>query len=200
MVARPSLLGHQMAALVGLDLEALRAEWTRFHATAPPAAFKRDLLLRSLAHRLYTRASGDLDRATAALLGELATASDPAAALARRRTRQIKPGCELLREWNGTMHRVVVLKSGFAWNGEVYASLSSAARAITGTHWNGYRFFGVGGGAARMGLSPHTPTGRTPPGPAAFCKPNNAGGSGRVSRPVGRGASPAREATARAPR
>jgi len=44
------------------------------------------------------------------------------------------------------MQRVIVLEQGFTWNGKVYASLSMVARAITGTRWNGYRFFSVGGG------------------------------------------------------
>jgi hypothetical protein len=46
-------------------------------------------------------------------------------------------------EWEGTLQRVVVLESGFAWNGVTYESLSKVARAITGTNWNGPRFFGL---------------------------------------------------------
>ena len=49
----------------------------------------------------------------------------------------------LVREWEGTLQRVVVLESGFAWNGVTYESLSKVARAITGTDWNGPRFFGL---------------------------------------------------------
>ena len=49
----------------------------------------------------------------------------------------------LVREWEGTLQRVVVLESGFAWNGVTYESLSKVARAITGTNWNGPRFFGL---------------------------------------------------------
>ena len=49
----------------------------------------------------------------------------------------------LEREWNGRMHRVAVLTDGFAWNGKTYPSLSKVAFAITGTRWNGPRFFGL---------------------------------------------------------
>ena len=49
----------------------------------------------------------------------------------------------LAREWNGRMHRVAVLADGFAWNGKTYPSLSKIALAITGTRWNGPRFFGL---------------------------------------------------------
>jgi hypothetical protein len=55
----------------------------------------------------------------------------------------LKPGALLIREWQGRLERVTVVDDGFAWNGTTYASLSAAAFAITGTKWNGHRFFGV---------------------------------------------------------
>ena len=55
----------------------------------------------------------------------------------------MKPGTLLVREWQGALQRVMALDQGFAWNGATYASLSEVARAITGTNWNGPRFFGL---------------------------------------------------------
>jgi hypothetical protein len=52
-------------------------------------------------------------------------------------------GTRLVREWNGVEHVVTVLKDGFDWQGRRYKSLSAIARDITGTRWNGYRFFGL---------------------------------------------------------
>ncbi|MFV1877700.1 DUF2924 domain-containing protein [Nioella sp.] len=52
-------------------------------------------------------------------------------------------GTKLIREWDGVAHTVTVLKDGFEWDGRRYKSLSAVARAITGTRWNGYRFFGL---------------------------------------------------------
>jgi hypothetical protein len=52
-------------------------------------------------------------------------------------------GAKLFREWHGELHEVLVLEKGFAWRGETHASLSSIARAITGTRWNGWAFFGL---------------------------------------------------------
>ena len=49
----------------------------------------------------------------------------------------------LAREWRGRFERVTVLNDGFAWNGVTYGSLSMIAKAITGTSWNGHRFFGL---------------------------------------------------------
>ena len=60
-----------------------------------------------------------------------------------RLTADVRPGTMLAREWNGRMHRVAVLADGFAWNGKTYPSLSKIALAITGTRWNGPRFFGL---------------------------------------------------------
>jgi hypothetical protein len=61
---------------------------------------------------------------------------------AREERRDLLPGTILTREWNGHMHRVMVTKDGFAWEGGIYDSLSKIACAITATKWNGPRFFG----------------------------------------------------------
>src|SRR5215210_5574386 len=86
---------------------------------------------------------GGLDRATERLLDRLAEAEDPTAVLASLRRRRMKPGTELMRHWGGTTHRVVVTEGGYAYAGETYSSLSEIARLITGTNWNGPRFFGL---------------------------------------------------------
>jgi hypothetical protein len=65
-----------------------------------------------------------------------------AADLNLRRT-ELKPGTLLVREWDGHLHQVMVLADGFAWNDQVYSSLSKVAFAMTGTRWNGPRFFGL---------------------------------------------------------
>ena len=52
-------------------------------------------------------------------------------------------GTRLIREWQGVEHTVTVLDDGFEYQGRPYKSLSAIARAITGTRWNGYRFFGL---------------------------------------------------------
>ena len=63
----------------------------------------------------------------------------------------LKSGALLIREWNGRLERVMILDDGYAWNGCVYRSLSQVAKAITGTSWNGHRFFGLK--AVRNGAS-----------------------------------------------
>lgn len=63
--------------------------------------------------------------------------------------RRIKPGSELVRTWNRRTYRVMVLVSGFAYDGKTFASLSEIASAITGTRWNGPRFFGLRSSSSR---------------------------------------------------
>jgi Protein of unknown function (DUF2924) len=63
-----------------------------------------------------------------------------------------KPGTLLLREYQGERHTVTVVANGYVWHETTYASLSTIARAITGTSWNGPRFFGLrSGGEPRVG-------------------------------------------------
>jgi Protein of unknown function (DUF2924) len=60
-----------------------------------------------------------------------------------RHNADLRPGTVLGREWNGQMQQVAVLADSFAWNGKTYPSLSNVAFAITGTRWNGPKFFGL---------------------------------------------------------
>ena len=56
---------------------------------------------------------------------------------------ELKAGTILSREWNGITQRAIVVDGGFLWDGTRYDSLSAIAFAITGTRWNGPRFFGL---------------------------------------------------------
>src|SRR5215471_2039844 len=139
------VLDNEIARLRGLDIVDLRARWhTVFGRRAPPH-LPRHLLFRILAYRLQADRLGDLDKASRRLLdgsGSPEKAGQNAAYLVRP-IADVRPGTRLSREWNGHMQRVMVLADGFAWNGKTYPSLSKVAFAITGTRWNGPRFFGL---------------------------------------------------------
>jgi hypothetical protein len=138
-------LDIEIARLRGLDVGELRARWrTVFRRRASPH-LPRHLLFRILAYRLQADHLGDLNAATRRLLdrsGSPAEAGKLAADFNERRT-DLRPGTLLVREWNGELHRVMVLADGFAWNENIYPSLSKVASAMTGTRWNGPRFFGL---------------------------------------------------------
>jgi len=51
------------------------------------------------------------------------------------------------REWNGRMYRITVVADGFSFDGTTYRSLSKVALLITGTRWNGPKFFGLRNGS-----------------------------------------------------
>ena len=134
-------LDVEIAQLRDLDLGGLRARWHAVFGRSPPTHLPRHLLFRTLAYRLQADRLGDLDGEYQRLLDRCE--SPETAAHLSRQTTQLRPGTVLGREWNGQMHRVAVLAGGFAWNGNTYPSLTKVALAITGTRWNGPRFFGL---------------------------------------------------------
>jgi hypothetical protein len=141
-------LDDEIAHLRGLDLHGLRARWKSMFRRQPPSHLPRHLLFAVLAYRLQADELGDLDPVTARLLKQIAIgggtreASRWADECGRRRA-ELKLGTILMREWNAQAYRVMVVDEGFAWNGKTYDSLSKVAFAITGTNWNGPRFFGL---------------------------------------------------------
>ena len=106
---------------------------------SPPSAFSKDILAQFLCWHIQEQAFGGLDPKTAKHLGELARGGRSRA----DRPRRLKPGTVLLREYQGERHTVTVVVNGYVWREATYASLSIIARAITGTAWNGPRFFGL---------------------------------------------------------
>jgi hypothetical protein len=132
----------EVERLRSMPIVELRALWRAKFKSEPPTAFGPDLLRRGIAYKIQEDAYGGLDRATARLLKQLMdqyAKSNGRIVLPRR----IKPGALLIREWKGERHQVTVLEDGFAYQGKPYDSLSQIARLITGTRWNGPKFFGL---------------------------------------------------------
>jgi Protein of unknown function (DUF2924) len=142
-----------VANLEGLDLDGLRRQWRAHLGGEAPAHLSRWLLMKVLAYRLQSDAFGDLDRSVRRILRS--GKEDGFGAPFDRRAPQtrdglgLKAGALLVREWNGRLERVMILEEGFAWNGKTFGSLSQIAKAMTGTKWNGHRFFGL-----RQGRTP----------------------------------------------
>ena len=126
----------------------LRSRYRELFRTDAPKAFGPDLLRRSIAHRIQERTYGGLSRDHQRLLDQLVRAAQAKPNGRLELPRRIKPGSELVRTWNRRTHRVVVMEKGFSWEGKTYSSLSQIAFGITGTRWNGPRFFGLRSGAA----------------------------------------------------
>jgi hypothetical protein len=138
----------EIAHLRGLDLGGLRARWQSVFQRSAPAHLTRHLLFGVIAHRLQTDRFGDLDYETKQVL-DLTVVKKIGAAMSARlasfdqKRTELTLGTVLVREWDRQSQRVMVMADGFAWNGRTYDSLSKVAFAITGTRWNGPRFFGL---------------------------------------------------------
>jgi hypothetical protein len=138
----------EIAHLRGLDLKGLRSRWQSAFGRSAPTHLTRHLLFAVIAYRLQADRFGDLDHATRQVLDRTASQeAEPAmsarlASFDKKRT-ELTPGTILVREWDRQSQRVMVMADGFAWNGQTYDSLSKVAFAITGTKWNGPRFFGM---------------------------------------------------------
>jgi hypothetical protein len=136
---RHAKLSATLNAIETMELDALRALWAQSFGT-PPALRSTDLMRLMLSWRLQARSYGGLD---AAIRRKLRRKTPIEAA-----TLQLDIGSTLSREWQGQIYEVEVVEDGFRCHGQIYPSLSAAASAITGTRWNGPKFFGLRKGKA----------------------------------------------------
>lgn len=128
-------LEEELASVAASSLDQLRPRFRAIFRVPVPDCLSRDLIARLVAHRLQEQRLGKLDRSLAEQVDRLGRGQEP--------RRRLKAGTVLVREHDGIMHEVVVVPDGFLWNGETFASLSIIAKRITGTSWNGPRFFGL---------------------------------------------------------
>ncbi len=135
-------LAAEIASLSKLDTDELRERWTAMSGKPSSGEVSRSFLIRALAYRLQERAYGGLKPATCHLLAR-AVEETASGSSNRRQVRRARAGAILIREWQGTAHRVTMLDDGVSFNGKRYCSLSEVARAITGSRWSGPRFFGL---------------------------------------------------------
>jgi hypothetical protein len=141
-------IGDEIAHLRGLDLKGLRSRWQGVFQRPPPDYLPRHLLYAIIAYRIQADRFGDLDHETRQILDRTDAKNAGVTMSARlvsfdQKQTELSPGTVLIREWNRHSQRVMVMADGFAWNGQTYDSLSKVAFAITGTKWNGPRFFGL---------------------------------------------------------
>jgi hypothetical protein len=134
----------RVAALKTTPTPALKAQWRDLFGREPPP-YNRRFLESRLAYRIQELAYGGLKKETIERLVALGEQLDGGNISVRRTRVDHKPiaGTRLIREWQGVEHCVTVLQDGYEYAGRPYKSLSAAARAITGTRWNGWVFFGL---------------------------------------------------------
>jgi len=143
-MTKPDPIPARLAALKTTPMPDLKRQWRELFETEPPA-FNRRYLESRLAYRIQELAYGGLKPETVKRLEALGEQFDGGNTSLRRIRGDLTPivGTRLLREWQGIEHIVTVAADGFDWQGRPYRSLSAIARAITGTRWNGWVFFGL---------------------------------------------------------
>jgi len=134
----------QLAAMQKLSVNELKAKWEALFGTPAPNNARALLELR-IGYRIQELTYGGLTRETRRVLDLLA---DEVEGKISRKSMVADPrnpvvGTRLVREWDGAEHTVTVLRDGYEWQGRKLRSLSAVAKAITGTNWNGFRFFGM---------------------------------------------------------
>ncbi|HVB82386.1 MAG TPA: DUF2924 domain-containing protein [Candidatus Binataceae bacterium] len=138
-----NILGR-LAALKTMPTPELKRQWRELFEAEPPP-YNRRFLESRLAYRIQELAYGGLKRETIErleALGEQLDGGDPARRRIPANERPIA-GTRLIRDWQGVEHCVTVRDDDFEYQGRPYKSLSAVARAITGTQWNGFTFFGL---------------------------------------------------------
>ena len=140
----PEAIAAEIDRLAGLPVKGLKAAWAAEFGRPPPKGLWPELLLRMLAWRIQEKAFGGHDKATLRLLAGFGQkrAGD-------QRAQRLKAGTVLVREFGGNRHTVTIVPEGFVWQEKTYPSLTAIARIITGSSWNGPRFFGLREGEGR---------------------------------------------------
>ncbi len=130
----------QIDQLNQMSTRDLYKKWKDLFGT-DPGQLGRAYMIRRLAYRIQELVHGGLSRAARKQFKELVQGSERAASKSQPTNLQV--GIRLLREWHGQNYEVVVQRDGFLFKGKTYRSLSAVARAITGRHCGGRRFFGL---------------------------------------------------------
>lgn len=122
----------------------LKSQWRELFGKEPPP-YSRTYLQSRLAYRIQELSLGGLKTQTIAHLEALGEALDGGKPEKRKvpAVGRLITGTQLIREYQGVPHTVIVRDTDFVYEGRPYKSLSSIARAITGTRWNGLMFFGL---------------------------------------------------------
>jgi hypothetical protein len=143
-VTDPKSVEAEITRVRALDKEALRMRWQKAFGAKPASGLTKDIMARMICYRIQEKAFGALDRKVARMLDRLAGDKKP-----KTVERRLKPGTVVVREYQGERHTVTVVPDGFVWRDATYPSLTVIAKAITGTTWNGPRFFGLRGAGAQ---------------------------------------------------
>ena len=136
---------YDSESLKKLSTSELKGLWEKLFKSEAPDGLHRSYLIKYVAwHKAY----GSLDSQTQRKLDKLVEKYEETKEVIigskqKSPTVSITPGTKLIKEFKGRKYEVLAIDKGFEYNGEFYKSLSAIANKITGTRWNGKKFFGV---------------------------------------------------------
>jgi hypothetical protein len=128
---------RQLAALQKMSLKELQEKWRDLYGNEPPN-YDKQFMIRQLAYRIQELFYGGLKKETKAKL----TGSQSGNSITKQKN-SFALGTRFIRIWNQQEHEVVVISGGFEYQGQKFNSLTAVAKKITGSHWNGRKFFGL---------------------------------------------------------
>ncbi len=133
----------EIAGLPSLHLTELSSYWTQAWGLKPHKHISQEMLIASLAFKIREGRGEGLNHDQKEKLTQLVRAYKRSKEEGSQRQISLGVGTQLIRDWGGTRHAVIVRKDGFEYKDKIYKSLSAIASDITGTRWNGWIFFGV---------------------------------------------------------
>lgn len=159
-------IAQELTALQNMSMDELQEKYRQVFGEEPRIRHK-DFLRKRIAWRIQALAEGDLSERARSRVEELANDADlrirsPKVIAGLTKTsskgqttvhtftpshdkRLPMPGAMLTKDYQGKMIKVMVLDKGFEYEGQIYRSLTAVAKAVTGSHWNGFLFFGLRG-------------------------------------------------------
>ena len=160
-----SAIDEELAALPAMTTTELCRRYEELFGQ-PVRTRHKAYLVRKIAWRIQALAEGDLSERARRRAEELANDADVrlmpprrptgATGTAAGGTRTLKaptaaadarlpaPGAAIVRTYKGRQVRVIVRTDGFEYDGQRYKTLTAVAKAVTGSHMNGFRFFRLG--------------------------------------------------------
>ena len=138
------IVKREIDALRNADVAELKAKFLELYGFECGATNARNLRNR-LAYKVQELYFGGLAAEDKAMLESIAD-KDSATniKISRKKPLMFVKGTRLCRDWKGKTYEVLVHQNGeLEYDGKIYRSLTAIAEKITGTHWNGKKFFGV---------------------------------------------------------
>ena len=147
---KQAFVAARVAELACMPMSELWTVWDRYFPSRPDYPNRTHVESSRIAYKLQEEAFGGLARETKQRLEAIGAKHSKIKLRAKPREIHLAPGTILLREWGEREHRATVTAEGlFEYEGRTFKSLTAVARHITGTHWSGPLFFGLGTGGTQ---------------------------------------------------